>query len=377
MAKRKTNVVDAPAQNDVNETEQTQGEVLVPEHIQDQIDSIGVEIDPTKPWAEWSDPIATKVNLHSLSVEHEGTELFLKVGGDRAGRLTSKFMQLFGWSLKFPSEFIAKLSPELRVAVINERILRNPDANFQIVSQEDQLQSFTSGWRNMASNRVIAQAAYNQVALRVEGDPLIDVARSDNGGMNLRIMLGRQAEITPKKDDVLDYGFEIQHVPGTMINGRLYAKRLICLNGMTATEEVFAWQTRSNLGIPQQIEWVQNRADKAFDDLDNMTEKAREMSRALLSGDPRQLIAERASIMGLPQKQIDQVIEAFDQEPGNTEWAILNAFTRFATHNTNAPLAIREKVSSAAGRFAEGYRVVHATLPFSVAQRVGATIVEG
>lgn len=76
--------------------------------------------------------------------------------------------------------------------------------------------------------------------------------------------------------------------------------------------------------------------------------------------------------MGLPQRYWPALLAAFDEEPGDTEWDMLNAFTRLGTHNNLGSTS--RNVQRAAGDWVGNFEMVTARLPRPMAQAVGAEI---
>ncbi len=77
----------------------------------------------------------------------------------------------------------------------------------------------------------------------------------------------------------------------------------------------------------------------------------------------------------LRAKLLHQAIAAaYDEEPGNTEWHLVNALTRVATHSADVSPNRQRLLQNIAGEFTRDFSLVDARLPNSVALRVGARI---
>lgn len=79
--------------------------------------------------------------------------------------------------------------------------------------------------------------------------------------------------------------------------------------------------------------------------------------------------------MRVPRRFDERLVTAFRQEPGRSEWHMLNAFTWLATHG-GLPEANSAAIQRAAGSWTEGFDVVTARLPRPMAMQVGAHILE-
>jgi hypothetical protein len=371
---------------------ETSTETFVPEHIQAQIDdaqSYLLPITPEMPWSELEEPIAYSAQTRQLSVsplvkEDKPTgelNLFRSVQTGEDGPITqellglagSTFMQQFAWALKFPKEFVEKLSPEIKSLVINDRIMKAEPQSNQIVVHEGVVANITPGWRNMAPFSQIAQAVYN-ATLNTDTELTIDKFEWNGSGLRMDIMTNRREVITPKLGDELQFGIRLIYLPGNDIEVSLLNRRLVCLNGMTSVEAQYSWKERGTRTIEDQIQFVGNAAVSAMDRIEAFVVRAQTMASTAIEGNIADLIRERARAMGIAVRHVPAIIAAWELEPDMTEWGIVNAFTRFGTHDQNIGRTVGEKIQRDAASFTNSFEMVNADLPRTVARRVGAHI---
>lgn len=347
-----------------------------------------IYVDPDRPWARWSLPALHPGELKDFYTEfdpttggyrmkqrHEVAEGFEPLEDSVVGEVRDRGLKELGWAAKFPADFIGKLSPELRVQVINER-LRSQDRRVALLSEGNEFNSVMSAWRSLIPYSATAQLAFDAVAERYGADSVqIDKAFCGGGEMFCRFLTPIQERVTAKKDDILHVGLEIRQRYGTTHSICLYAQRLACLNGMTASEREFSWTRRTEGTIDNQIAWLRSGVNEVMDRHVELVNRARQMAETTFNGEPLEVLREHARAMRLPRRHFEALAAAFREEPGNDEWAILNAFTRLATHG-NLPDRTRRAVMLASGNWAAEFEMCTARLPRPIALRLGAELVE-
>ena len=97
------------------------------------------------------------------------------------------------------------------------------------------------------------------------------------------------------------------------------------------------------------------------------------MAATQFEGDPSVVLRERASAMGLPKRYHPKLLDAFSQEDGNTEWSLLNAFTRLASHY-DLDKEVSRDLMLTAGEWVTGFDVINAKCPRPLATRLGLKI---
>jgi hypothetical protein len=176
---------------------------------------------------------------------------------------------------------------------------------------------------------------------------------------------------------VLSLGMLVEHAYGVFLGASLYVERLSCLNGMTTTKQAFQWKMSAGAGAQRsQLDWVLVGVANALAAFDDVVEKARMMAAVSVGGDAERMLLERARAMRLPRGYDDALLAAWRVEPDQTEWGMLNAFTRFATHSDTLNDRQRASLQHTAGEWAERFDMVSARLPRPIAEAVGASIYE-
>ena len=337
-----------------------------------------LEIDRTMPWSNWTAPTLHESNLTKLVVapNEENTGLDLLIRDERIGRVDSGTMRELGTKAGFPVRFIEKLDLGLQADVIQAMLDKTDPAALTFVVEEDHLVSMVPGWRQVCSHAEIAQSSYN--LLRDVYDNIdIKYSRQRAGLMETRFLLPTEQPITKTVGDVLRMGIDVRHKYGTDISAQLFIERLICLNGATTAEYAFAWTQRTLGDAKHQLTWLRSGIQGALSAYDNFVERARLMAQTEVTGDLTDQLIRRARAMRIPRQYERQLIDAFNQESGNTEWHMLNALTRFASHNEGLDNSMRNRIQRAAGDWTREYDIVTARLPRPIANSVGAEIIYG
>lgn len=339
-----------------------------------------VEIDPNMPWAQWPEPEIFNTDLKALNAMVEDDMLVLKRrdgegGEDTLGRFSTDSLQQVGWHTKFPGEFVGGLPTHLQAEIVNHRLDQAQQREFTVVAEDGVITNLAPGWRGLLPYRTTAQFTFNTLR-NVYGDAEVDVhATHANGKMSCRILLPVEKPITPARGDVLQMGIEVLQCYGTTIEATLYARRLICTNGMTSDGEEFKWRQRSAGSVDHQLNWLQQGLMTATSRFDNLVQRSQLMAHTAFHGNPIDVLREHARAMRLPQRHVNGLVEAFNVEPGNTEWHLLNAFTRLATHGQlNRRTA--QAIMRASGNWISDFDMVRARMPRPMAVAVGAEILE-
>ncbi len=339
-----------------------------------------IAIDPMAPWAGWPEPTIRNTNISKLRVAtHDGQlELQREVDDDDEidiiGRVTSDSFQQLGWHTGFPAEFVAKLPVELQAQIANDRIASVAPKDFTVVEEEGKFTNLAPNWRGLIPYSHTAQFVSDMLK-DVYGDEVrVDQAQR-NGKMRVRIMTPLQQPVTRKVGDVLEAGVDIEQCYGITINVSTYARRLVCLNGATTTGEEFKWTQRSAGSIEHQLAWLRQGVQSAMAQFETIAGKARVMAETGFRGNPVDVLREHARAMRLPARFVPPLIEAFNQEPGNTEWDLLNAFTRLATHGS-LPDRYSRSIMRASGDWISDFDMVNCRMPRPMAVAVGAEILE-
>ncbi len=356
-----------------------------------------VPIDESKPWAAWQEPIVVETNLSELRVEMidnmpraaddeespgENVNRYLAFvkDGEVIGRASKHALHALSTRVSYPLEFVSKLAPDLQAAVINDRILDARSQEFALAAETDPVYegevlvtNCLPGWRGVCGHAQVAQVAHDYLMERLEGAE-VESASCHHGEMVLRLSSPLQQPVTRRKGDVLSCGVDIYHNYGMDLRISLYARRLVCLNGMTREDRPFDWTNRDGGSEEDQLRWLRNGMDQAIESYGDLVARAHQMAETKYTGDYADAIRERARLMHIPQRHWADIISAFEEEPGDSEWHLLNAFTRFASHR--AEYGLSRRLQRMAGIWVGDFDMVNARLPRPVANLVGAHILD-
>jgi hypothetical protein len=336
-----------------------------------------VAIDSTRPWAQWPSFTAHRHSMADVRAVRNEEQLHL--WSDSAGSLGvigPDGVRAVADLAAFPADFVQKLPMDLRGEVISNRLRQvRVDREFQIVNEGGQIKSITPGIRAMLSHAEVAQTAFNAVADAIEGEPEVKDFHL-NGHLDLTIMTPMQDEITPAEGDVLRYGITFKHRYGQEIEASIFAERLVCINGAIGYTETYTWNSKQMVTRDAQLDWITQQTRRVFAATPQMTEHARTMARTQVEGDINSALDARAEAMRIPRRYWNDIHAAFEQEPGQTEWHLVNAVTRFASHTDRLSRSDRRNTIHAAGNWAGNFDIVTARMPRPVAVRSGAQIIE-
>jgi hypothetical protein len=328
-------------------------------------------------WSEWADPAFLTTNLSHLRAVPTGGELLIVDDNEdeRVGVATFNALQELSHKIGFDTDFVLNRLPlDLAAQVINHRITSANDREVSLVTQGDRFTSFLPTPRELLTYRETADVAFDTMS-RAYGNVSVDLASNTHNGMRVRLLTDLTQPITRAVGDVLQMGVEVTQEYGDTTAVQLHLRRLICLNGMTAMRSAFSWRSKNEGTRDHQRLWLARGIAEALGAYDEIVERSRFMAETTFDGDPRSALRERARAMRFPMRHIDAVYRAFDDEPGTSEWALANAFTRIATHGA-LPGDLGQRVQGVIGDWTQGFNLVTARMPRPVAERVGAQIIE-
>lgn len=334
-----------------------------------------IVIDRDAPWANWSTPEVRPVSLSELTV-HLGDNGFTLYEGDEViADATHRGLQEMSRLVGFDTDFVtSKLPGGLAADVINHRIAASKDKTVAVITEDGRFTSLVPSVRELLTYSETAQEVYDLMN-GVYGDIHIDFAGQTDRGMHLRLMTDIQQRISPATGDVMGMGIDVRQDYGETTNIRLYLRRLVCLNGLSAQEQAFSWQNRLEGGRDYQRLFLADGIARALGAYDNIVDRSRVMAQTPFEGTPEEALRLRATAMNFPLRNIGDVIQAFEMEPGETEWHLLNAFTRVGTHSA-LPGQLGQRTLQAAGEWANNFDIVTCRMPRPMAVKAGAQIVD-
>lgn len=345
----------------------------MPQTIENANDTIGL------PWLEWPNPEFLPAALVGLQMQAEGNDLILFAGEgeERIGLATDQAIADLGGHVIFPNEFVSRLPIDLRAQVINARIQAARDHEVVAVRENGRFSAFIPSNREMLTYRETAELSWETLTAVVGDSLTIERATVGGGsGMNLQLMTQLERPITRRLGDALSAGIQVRQDYGHSPEISLYIKRLVCLNGMTANRTEFSWARRAESSREHQQLWLRDGIAAALTNFQQIVDRSRTMAQTAVEGDPEEALLERARAMGVPRRHFGTLREAWRVEEDRSEWGMVNAITRMATH-TALPGDLGRRLQDAAGSWATNFDIVDCRLPRPVAERVGAHIISG
>jgi hypothetical protein len=338
------------------------------------IESSGDRAANVLPWKAWNAPEVRSYDLPLLRIEGGEDGLTLSGPEGPLGPVTAGFLDGLGIEATFPCPFVEKLSPALAALVINERVQRAPAREVAVIREEGRCTRLAPGNREILPAGDVADVVWESLQA-AHGSLEIEACELVGGEMSLRLFAPVQEPVTRSVGDVLRFGVQVEHNyrQGTTLD--LYALRLICLNGMTADRRAFSWKVREERTKDGQIAWLRHALGELPRAFERIVERSRLMAETRFTGDYQAVIRQSAQAMRLHRRHVEAVVAAFEEEPGDNYWTLLNAFTRAGTH-ANFPPTTRRAVLAAAGDWAGRWEMCTASLPRPMALACGATILE-
>lgn len=309
-----------------------------------------------------------------------GERLFLNNGAARYP-VSNHAIQNLGHFLDFPSSWVQKLNPDLQARILQDRFDSAENTRFALagLSHDDNSPSVITtvlpSWREFAQPWEVASSIRNfhkKIPIFVE-EPRIQF-NSETHEITVKGWTSLNKHITSLVGDTLRFGYSAKYRPGFSAKITFVSERLICLNGMTATQENFSWKTKFLATKMDQLAWMNMNILGIIQEIPKFTAKAQEMAETLIENDPEEALLARLKSAGIAERQHDSVLSAFREEPGNSEWHLLNAITRYASHS-GLEESKQENLFAIAGNWVKDYDRVTARLPRKIAEQVGAEII--
>jgi hypothetical protein len=326
------------------------------------------------PWSDWPTPRPVAATLRDMQLELREGKIILETDEEEV-TVTPEGLKCISYYAQYPTDFVLKLKPQTMVDVVNERIEQAQDRELTLMIEGDKLTQILPQTRNMLGYAETAQITYDALLQRFGSVEVRDAyARADKMGARFLIP-GFEQPITPAVGDTVRAGIAVYSSYATSIYASLFTERLVCTNGMTTSHDDFKWRNRSAADPQAQMVWLQQAIHNALNSFQNMVERSRQMAETRFEGDYRAVLTQHARAMRLPTRYLAQLIAFFEQEPGDTEWHILNAFTRLATWG-DLPENTALGIMRSSGDWAANFEIVTARLPRPIANQVGANIIE-
>lgn len=346
-----------------------------------------IAIDPTAPWASFPSPVGVLMNILDARVSADVaqtesgpvyTGMRLSAKGEDLGKFDREALRYLGRMIGFKVDFVDKLSsnPNLAAEVVNHMISGYRPQLMMFAGDEQRIRDVFPGWREVVSHAEVCQKTWNTVASIYPNANIKSCTMSESGDLDLVITVDLgNGQVSPSEGDYLSAGVKVNHRYGTDIKVGLYLERLVCSNGMVSQTVNYSWTSRETGSAAAQLAYIESESLACLAKFPGIVDNARKMSQTEVHGDAEAAMKERMRQMGVPMKHLAGIVEAFKMEPGNTEWHMLNAITRFATHTMGIGRNLRTALMEGSGMWVEQFDVVKARMPRSIANRVGAEII--
>jgi len=338
------------------------------------------------PWTTWEKLEVMPADLALLRMECLDGQLTAKLPGQAPYRVAQSFLEGLGGETTFPPEFVGKLSPALQAQIINERLDKTPPRLMSLVMNGETCVRFLPGDRAVLPAPAVADRIYDRL-LDLYGGVEIDEAKAYNGEHWLRFttpftkaLTGERVQLDPQrhemlKEDVLALGVQVRHEFRDGLAVELHVKRLLCYNSATSVRHAYSWRVKEDRSEGAQLAWLDDVIAGLPAEFDRFLEHGRMMEAEKFEGHPRTALQAAAKAMKLPKRLLPGLFAAFDQEPGDNHWAILQALTRMGTHGDLAP-GLRRDLCRTAGEWVQDFDMTTARLPRALANSIGAQILE-
>jgi hypothetical protein len=379
---RKTATV-LPLSEQLTETEALVGEIV--ESSGDKAVALAPVPEVALPWSEWPTADFLETRLSHLTVGVNGDDLMLgqtnSLGTTDLGKVTPASLASLASHAAFPANFVKKLSAGTAAAVINERLQTAAERHLTLAVEQGVVANIAREHREMISLPKLADTAWQAFADLIPG-ALVMLADNTEGLMNLRFGSQRmEKDITTRKGDILQFGVGITYGYGVDLKVSLHTTRLVCLNGMVADQLEWAWRKTTESKAEHQAEWLRARIEEMIPRFTAVVDQARLLADTLLPRNQTipELIAAFARRHGFTAATVPIVVEHWnrmqdEEEPDQSEWALLNAFSRAVTHDERlAPK--RDVLSLRLGAAFSGNEIVTARLRRSIAERLKVEII--
>lgn len=354
-----------------------------------------MDVDSAQPWSTLPELSSTRANTNELRFDvHTSGEtqtLVLNHKDTQLGRVSAASLKDLSERVVFPTDFVMGLPIALQAQVLNDRLSKSKELPYTFIGETptngeqatdtDVLQLITHaspGARGIVNPSYMAQTAWN-IMESVYGDGIeVKDFHWNSGAIELRIKSDFVADVSRKRqlNDIISLGIQLIYHPGIDIEVSLYIERLLCLNSMTGFETAFNWKARTLAGDANQIDFVKIGIAEAIGNFDTIAGHLGDMSEQMVPGDPRQALRQRARAMRITRQNIPALQAAWEVEPDASEFGMLNAVTRYATHNTDISRQLSRRLQATAGQWASEFDVVNCRMPRALAVRSGAQIIE-
>lgn len=263
---------------------------------------------------------------------------------ERFGLREHAFAQL-ATKLQIPAHYLRRCEPELRAENVN-RWLREQDREVFLRLEGGEVRAVLSpSYRPINHLDILRwlEQRLGNVAVRYElTEAYLDLQVVRDGPVNL----------PAQSRDPLHRGVHLRNseIGAARVSVSAMVYRTICLNGLILGGGQWGYERR-HIGKAELPEEVRGAFDKAFE-LSAQATTAFAGTRGIMVSEPAKVLAKLAERYELVEDEAAALRVAFNVEPGESLYAVVNAITR-AGNSEHLPLPSRHKLQTLGGRIVD------------------------
>lgn len=267
----------------------------------------------------------------TLSYDEEGYVL----RGSHDRRIPLEALGLLATLLKVPKNFLIDCSPHLALSIVQEFLSRRENP-LDILTENGTVISFLEeGYINLPTEQLLETI---QSALGVE----VEIAREWAGVEKYSLFITVPDAFSVSNDDKINFGVNIRGSLTGKVSTQIKLAyfRVICTNGMTIDEGAWSLPRRALESQAVAFQMISESVRVLYEQREAWVERFHQLS-AIKVEDPRRALLDLVPHMGLSPRFTDAVVMAYGEEPDQSAWGVLNAFTRAANNVENYEMAER------------------------------------
>jgi hypothetical protein len=323
------------------------------------------------PWSAWTDPdVGAPIPMSALFVTPERQVVDLL----SQNRFNINSLQPLAEHVSFPTSFVERLTPTTQALVMND-VLGGINREVRLLTDGNQLIDVVPAGRAIISRRAMAETAFAAARVVNQGVEVTEaITRFEMARVTFMTPEAEARPVTSRRGDVLRIGVRIELCRGGHLEVSQLLVRLICTNGMTALKRGFSFRRPAETSPEHQAAWLSDMVNQALSQADGVVERARRMAGVSVGSNINEILYARLRALGVPRRLWGRIAVAWLEEEDPTEWGLLNALTRFATHDADLSETIRQRFQELGGSWVAEFDLVTAELPTAVARRIGARV---
>lgn len=270
----------------------------------------------------------------------------LIVGGNERYTLREHAFGQIASKLQIPAHYLRRCDPELRSRNVN-RWLRETDREMLLRLEGGEVRAVLSGSYRAINHLDIL----GWLESRLCADTAVRYELTD-GYLDLQVVGDHESGLPRARRDALHRGLHLRNseVGLARINISALVFRTICLNGLVMGTGRWAYQRR-HVGKAEIADQVREAFDRAID-LSGQAATAFAGTRGIQVAEPDKALERVISRYELTEGEGAAVKHAYEVEPGDTLYALINSLTR-AGNDTTLGIDSRHKLQSLGGRLTD------------------------